>query len=201
MTFRTLLALSALAAALNLGACARWILPSSQEATETPYDTYEQAEQAFKRIVPFETSEEDLAAMGLHPRKTPNIKVVNYLEIMKRFLPQETVRLADLDPAVQACLNARDACKGWILAPERIARDRVGDVSLDVLGFDRETVSSGWRAEMVLLIVDGVVIYKLWSGTPVVQETKREVKPLGPFQDLSGAASGAAAGAIKGTLP
>ena len=50
---------------------------------------------------------------------------------------------------------------------------------------------------MLLLIQNGVVVYKLWSGTPSIIETKRDTKPLGPLQDLSGAAAGAVAGAIK----
>jgi hypothetical protein len=50
---------------------------------------------------------------------------------------------------------------------------------------------------MLLLVQDGVVVYKLWSGTPTILEVKTETKPLGPLQDLSGPAAAAATGAVK----
>ena len=65
------------------------------------------------------------------------------------------------------------------------------------LGFERETTSTGWKASMLLLVQDGVVVYKLWSGTPTILEVKTEKRPLGPFQDLSGPAAAAVSGAIK----
>ena len=123
--------------------------------------------------------------------------MLNYLDLVPRFLPQQSLRQEDLDPAVRACLSGRDRCVGWLAEPSVQVSDRTGSVPLDVLGFERETVSSGWKASMLLLIQDGVVVYKLWSGTPSITETKRDTKPLGPFQDLSGAAAGAVAGAIK----
>ncbi len=184
--------------ALVLGGCARWVLPSQVEAKGgEQFETYEQVQGAYARIAPFTTTAGDLTDMGIHPGKTPNLQIINYLEIRSRFMQPQTVQLKDLDPAVQACINAREACEGWFVPLQRISRERVGDVSLDMLGFRRETVSTGWRAEMVLLLVDDVVVYKLWSGTPNVNEATKEVKPLGPFQDLSGAAAGAVKGAIQ----
>ena len=53
------------------------------------------------------------------------------------------------------------------------------------LGFQRETTETGWSASMLLLLVDDVVVYKLWSGTPRVEERGKETNPLGPAQDLS----------------
>lgn len=186
-----------LVAVWGLSGCARWVLPSESQSRATQFETYETAEAAYARVAPFQTTTADLRAMEIAPGKTPNLRVANYLEVMQRFMPQETVRLKDLDPAVQACINARDACKGWILPLERMDKERVGDVSLDLLGIERETRSSGWRAEMVLLLTDDVVIYKLWSGTPNVIETARETKPLGPLQDLSGTAGNAVKNAIQ----
>jgi hypothetical protein len=107
------------------------------------------------------------------------------------------MKLDDLDPAVQACLTARDRCAGWLAEPSISSKDRTGNVALDVLGFERETTSTGWKASMLLLVQDGVVVYKLWSGTPTILEVKTEKKPLGPLQDLSGPAAAAISGAVK----
>lgn len=191
--FRTI---SALSLALMTSACARWVLPSEENVKASPFASYEDAQAVFEAVTPMSSTVEDLAALGLDPATTSNLKTVNYLDIMTRFMPQQTVRLADLDPAVQACVNARESCVGYVLAPESVSKDRVGDVSLDMLGFERTTVSSGWRAEMLFLIVDDVVIYKLWSGTANIDETKTETRPLGPLQDLSGAATGVVKDAV-----
>ena len=50
---------------------------------------------------------------------------------------------------------------------------------------------------MLLLVQNGVVVYKLWSGTPSILEVKTEKKPLGPLQDLSGPAASAVSGVVK----
>lgn len=185
-------------AALSLSACASWgVLPSTVEKTESPFQTYKSAEDAYAQVKPFVTTTKELKARGFDPYTTPNIRVLNYLDLVPRFLPQQSMKMDDLDPAVQACLTARDRCSGWLAEPSISSKDRTGNVALDVLGFERETTSTGWKASMLLLVQEGVVVYKLWSGTPTILEVKTEKKPLGPLQDLSGPAASAISGAIK----
>ncbi len=186
------------AAFLPLSACASWgVLPSTVETTQTPFQSYRSAEDAFNQVKPFVTTARELKVRGFDPYVTPNIKVLNYLDLVPRFLPQQSMKSDDLDPAVQACLSARERCAGWLAEPSISSKDRTGNVALDVLGFERETTSTGWKASMLLLVQDGVVVYKLWSGTPSILEVKTEKKPLGPLQDLSGPAASAISGAIK----
>lgn len=198
---RRVLFLRSLTAALlaaPLGACASWgVLPSTVEKTETTFTTYQSAEDAYNRVAPFVTTVKELKVRGFNPYTTPNIRVLNYLDLVPRFLPQASMKQEDLDPAVQACLSSRDRCTGWLAEPTISSKDRTGNVALDVLGFERETTSTGWKASMLLLLQDGVVVYKLWSGTPTILEVKTEKKPLGPLQDLSGPAAAAVSGAIK----
>lgn len=183
---------------LSLSACASWgVLPSTQEKTESPFQTYSSAEDAFKKVTPYVTTAKELKVRGFDPYTTPNIRVLNYLDLVPRFLPQQSMKQNDLDPAVQACLSMRDRCTGWLAEPNTSSKDRTGNVALDVLGFERETTSTGWKASMLLLLQDNVVVYKLWSGTPTILEVKTEKKPLGPLQDLSGPAASAVTGVIK----
>ncbi len=185
-------------ACLPLAACASWgVLPSTVETTQTPFQSYRSAEDAFNQVKPFVTTARELKVRGFDPYTTPNIRVLNYLDLVPRFLPQQSMKSDDLDPAVQACLTARERCAGWLAEPSISSKDRTGNVALDVLGFERETTSTGWKASMLLLVQDGVVVYKLWSGTPSILEVKTEKKPLGPLQDLSGPAAAAISGAIK----
>lgn len=185
-------------ALLPLSACASWgILPSTVETTESPFKTYKSAEDAYAQVRPYVTTQKELKKRGFDPYTTPNIRVLNYLDLVPRFMPQQSMKHEDLDPAVQGCLTARERCTGWLAEPSISSKDRTGNVALDVLGFERETTSTGWKAQMLLLIQDGVVVYKLWSGTPTILEVKTEKKPLGPLQDLSGPAAAAISGAIK----
>lgn len=184
--------------AAPLSACASWgVLPSTVEKTESPFETYKSAEDAYAQVMPFVTTARELKVRGFDPYTTPNIRVLNYLDMVPRFLPQQSMKMEDLDPAVQGCLTARDRCSGWLAEPSVSSKDRTGSVALDVLGFERETTSTGWKASMLLLVQDGVVVYKLWSGTPTILEVKTEKKPLGPLQDLSGPAAAAVSGAVK----
>jgi hypothetical protein len=179
-----------------LTACASWVLPTGSDTKVSQFETYGTAKAAFDRIVPGRTSVDALDDLGIYPAKTPNLRIITYVEIMQRFIPAAVVAEEDLDPAVLSCIRLHEQCEGWVWSLENVESERVGDVSLDLLGFRRETERQGWTAEMTLLIAHRVVVYKLWSGTPNVHERRVERKPLGPFQDMSGAAAGAARNAI-----
>jgi len=179
-----------------LGACASDVLPRTERDAAGPFETYEIAETAYRIIEPGVTTTAKLRELGIDPATTPNLAVLNYLDVMRAFMPSDTVRLADLDPAVQSCIASKAACTGWLLTPGASTSQRTGDVSLDVLGFRRETEETGWSASMLLLLADDVVVYKLWSGKPLSTERREETNPLGPAQDLTGTARGAIGGAI-----
>lgn len=178
-------------AAAGLSACARDVLPRVERERPALFASYEIAETAYRIIKPGETNTSDLRRFGIDPKTTPNLKVINYVDVMRAFMPSDQVGLNDLDPAVQGCINARTDCIGYVLAPEASTQQRMGDVSLDVLGFQRETETAGWQATMLLLLVGDIVVYKLWSGTPRIEEREKETNPLGPAQDLGDKARGA----------
>ena len=186
----------ALLTALPLAACATDILPSTAKETAGPFPSYEIAETAYKIIQPGVTTSSKLREYGIDPKTTPNLRVINYVEVMRVFMPTDSVALKDLDPAVQGCIGARNNCVGYVMAPGASGTQRTGHISLDVLGFQRKTEETGWAASMLVLLVDDVVVYKLWSGTPQIDERRDETNPLGPAQDLSGTAKDAIDGAI-----
>ena len=190
------LAVIAALAALPLAACATDILPSTSREAAGPFPSYEIAETAYKIIQPGVTTSSKLREYGIDPKTTPNLRVINYVEVMRVFMPTDSVQLSDLDPAVQGCIGSRNACTGYVMAPGASGTQRTGHISLDVLGFQRTTEETGWAASMLLLLVDDVVVYKLWSGTQQIEEKRDETNPLGPAQDLSGTAKDAIDGAI-----
>lgn len=188
--------LTAAALTLALGGCASDVLPRTEQTQAGPFETYEMAEIGYRVIQPGVTDTAKLRELGIDPRTTPNLRVLNYTEIMRLFLPNDTVALRDLDPAVQGCLGAKGACIGYLLTPGATRTQRTGAVSLDMLGIHRQTEETGWAATILLLLVDDVVVYKLWSGTPRIEESRSETNPLGPAQDLSDTAKDAIGGAV-----
>src|SRR5437870_5514221 len=66
----------------------------------------------------------------------------------------------------------------------------LGNVLIDMLGFERRTIASGWSAEVIFLMEDGRVVYKVLQGKPRIEEVHDNVSPLSPLQDIGGTAVG-----------
>jgi hypothetical protein len=175
----SILAVAALAACSSL-------LPRAQQLTYSPWDSFAQAQQTFDHIVPNQTTVAELKEMKLDPKANPNIVILNYSDILRRFLPSPSISATDLDLGVQQCIAAKSACEGYEINQSNIKRKRYGNFLADLFNFKRKTDVSGWRFNGVLLVEHGVVIYKLTGGQPAIHEFEESVNPLGPFQ--SGAA-------------
>ena len=163
------------------------MLPRSKEtsgAVTTAWQSYEEAEQAFGRITPGRTTVAELATLRLDPRTNPNISVLHNFQVRERFIPNNTVTLADLDDGVRQCVEARSACLGWQIDQSAMQKKRNGNAALDMLKMRRETHSSGWRFTGLLLIKDGVVLYKLAGGQPLIHEIAETEDVLGPLQAI-----------------
>jgi hypothetical protein len=55
------------------------------------------------------------------------------------------------------------------------------------MGFERITHSERWSAEVILLVMNGRVVHKVFSGNPRTENWEDKRQPLGPLQDLGGA--------------
>lgn len=75
---------------------------------------------------------------------------------------------------------------GYELDLDIVRRKRFGNLALDMTGFTKKTKVYGWNYKALLLIKDGVVVYKLRSGQPNVDKIERKIKPLGPIQEVDG---------------
>ena len=72
------------------------------------------------------------------------------------------------------------------MQPQIISNKRYGNFFLDVLNFRRKSRESGWRFRALFIVVEDIVVYKLWGGSPVIDELSETKNPLGPLQDLGG---------------
>ncbi len=160
------------------------MLPTSQETAKSPWATFEEAKAAYDAIVPSQTTTKELLEIGYDPFSAENVRVLSYLGVVARFLPQGTLTLEDLDPDLRTCLAAREDCWAIEVAPEVIDKRREGALLVDMLGFRRETVTTGWRFSAVVVLENDIVRYKIWDGAPSIEETTVTKKPLGPLQEI-----------------
>lgn len=162
------------------------LLPSSKQATASPWKSYEEAELTFDKIIPGVTTEAELRELKLQPGTNPNIAILNYSDVLIRFVPHASISLSDVDAGVRLCITAKTGCKGYEVNQSSVAKNRNGNFIADVLGFSKSTHITGWKFNGLLLIKDGVVIYKLTGGKPSIAELEEDTNPLGPVQSLGG---------------
>ena len=120
--------------------------------------------------------------MHLDPKVNPNITILNYSDLLRRFIPSPSISAAELDPSVRECIAAKTTCIGYEIEQKSMKRNRYGNFLSDFMNFHRKTDIVGWRFNAVVLIKDGVVVYKLTGGQPSIHEHEEETNPLGPFQ-------------------
>ena len=167
-----------------IGSGCAGLLPSIQQTTKSPWQSFEEAKRSFDKIMPQETTGEDLKRLGFDPFETPNVKLITYLELTERFLPNQSIRLEDLDPGVQSCLKVRDVCQGYEVSPTMLNSKRYGNVFLDLFNFRRKQITTGWKFNALIVLKNDLVVHKVWGGEPNVSEFEDKRNPLGPFQDI-----------------
>jgi hypothetical protein len=160
------------------------LLPNSKEVTASPWQTYKDAQETFDKIIPGQTTVAELRDMALDPGSNANIAILNYADVMRKFMLNQSFSINDLDHGVRECVTAKVLCRGFEINQTSVQRQRQGNVVLDVLGFYRETQTSGWRFNGLILIKEDVVVYKLTSGQPVIRQTDENQNPLGPVQAI-----------------
>jgi len=173
--------------------CTITILPSSNEIHDSPWKTFSDAQTAYNQINPTETTLSELKKMGFDPFVTSNITILSYLDIIRHFMPNNSIGLKDLPAEVRDCIKVQDKCNGYQIRPSVIRSIRVGNPALDLLNFKRVTHKTGWSFSALVLLQDDVVTYKVWRGTPIIDIKSQTNNPLGPIQDP--------ASTIRGQLP
>ncbi len=168
---------------LMTGGCSA-LLPSVENTTKSPWQSFDEAKTAFDKIIPNQTTRQDLKKLGFDPFETPNVNLITYLDLTVKFIPNQSIRLEDLDPSVQVCLKAREACQGYEVSPKILRGKRYGNVVLDLFNFRRKKLTTGWHFNALIVLQKDLVVYKLWGGEPNISEFEDKKNPLGPFQDM-----------------
>ena len=170
-------------ASVTLPACGD-LLPRSDTEVRVTWSTFDEAKAALDRVEPHRTTASELRAAGFDPYTNPNVELLNYSDILRRFPMGGNV--SKVDPGLQQCMEAGKACFGYSVDLRSTHRERVGPFVLDVLGFRRETLITGWSFNALILLVNDRVTYALYGGKPSISEREKSVEPLGPLQNWNG---------------
>ena len=169
-------------AAMFSGCSTTALLPRQQKIVVTPWNSFAEAKNAFDQINPYQTKKDELAKLGFAPEVTPNIKILNYLDIIERFMPNQSITIEDLAEGLQDCLDDQEQCTAYEIIIRKYDSQRFGNVFLDLFNFRRKTTVSGWEFMALIVLKDGLVVYKLSSGRPNTDELDDAKNPLGPLQ-------------------
>ena len=183
---------SLLALAMLTGCMA--LLPRSESGAKSQWANFDTARENFNRIKPYETDKAQLVALGMDPVRNPNINILNYSDVIRRFIPSSAVAAENLDRGISECIAAKNDCSAYEIDVKSLKKKRAGNFWLDALNFKRHTDISGWRFTGLIVMKGDLVVYKLSGGQPSIQETEETRNPLGPFQ---GIAEGAARQAVQ----
>jgi hypothetical protein len=159
------------------------MLPSALNESSS-FQDFEAARQTIDALVPMKSNMAELAGLGIDPVKQANTVILTQADIVRRFVPSNLLKREDLDAGVLACLEARDACRGWEITAAHILKARTGNFFADFTKFSRRTETTGWRFNALILLVNDVVVYRAWGGQPNVNEIESTTNPLGPLQDM-----------------
>jgi len=170
---------------LTLYGCSN-ALPRTEDITRSRWNSFDEAMADYEKIAPYVTTVEELKELGYDPYTQPNIRILSYLDIIQRFMPNQSITLDDLDPGLSFCIQSRNLCQAYEARPQKAKTKRVGNVFMDLLTFKRRTIASGWSFNALIVLSDGIVVYKVWSGDPIISGDKLRKNPLGPLQGVSG---------------
>lgn len=160
------------------------VLPSTQSTSKSKWVTYDDAHKAFDTVVVDKTTRKDLQFLGFTPDGNANVRILNYVDVGNLF--GSAFRPEDLPQGVKTCFSAQDGCEGYVVAVRNVNAKRDGNVAADLFGFRKYTHTTGWEFQATLVLVNEHVVYKLWNGTPEVENFEHQSTPLGPMQNLGG---------------
>ncbi len=160
------------------------LFSSTSQRSRTPWENFDAAQTAYDKVIPHKTTITELKSLGFDPLTTPNIKILTYLDLIQRFIPNSSITIQDLQPDVRDCIESKDCCHAYEMDLDLTDSKRYGNLALDVFGFNRKTRTTGWRFKALVIVKDDVVAYKLRSGEPNVNRLEQKKKPLGPLQEL-----------------
>ncbi len=164
-----------------LAGCAA-MLPSSRTEVVSVWSSYDDAATCLANIHPYQATRADVHREGLDPRTNPTVTVLHFADVLQKFQAAALLAPQAVDNGIRDCVRAGKRCTGYVISVKKRSAHRAGNFWLDSLGFKRETRTTGWSVEALLVFVDELVVYQLIGGQPTVNEYEVRRNPLGPLQ-------------------
>lgn len=184
-TYRNLSLSVSLSMAALLTSCASvGVLPENSNKSQMPWASYADALTAYEAVKVNASTLDDIQTLGFDAAKVPNIKILNYVDVVNLFGP--AFKMEDMPDGIKTCVAAKEKCTAYAVRATQVKNKRDGNIAADLLGFQKHTSTVGWEFNATLILVADKVVYKLWNGTPDIKASSREFNPLGPMQNMSG---------------
>ena len=167
--------------AFSLAGC-HSLLPRGSADTPAGFTSFGDAEAAATKVVGLQTRTAELKGLGFDPVAGTNVTLIPYPDIVARLAPYPGVPVERLDQGIQQCIEAKSACRGYLFHFERQDRKRKGSFWLDFLNIHRTTYITGWWFDTLIVVSDGVVLFRNYGGQASTDRVEDQVNPLGPFQ-------------------
>lgn len=158
------------------------MLPRSKAVAESGWGSFDDARAAFDKLELHKTRADELAKLGFDPFANANVTLLNYSDLIRRFVPGTVALAESIDGDILDCIAVKERCRAVEVDINNSTSERVGSFFLDFLNFKRRTEISGWRFNAVVVLKDDVVVYKLWGGRPMIKEVIENRNPMGPLQ-------------------
>lgn len=160
------------------------LLPRRTIEVESPWQTFDDAVAAFDQVKIGTTTRGELEALGFDPFKNQNMAILTYMDVFEEFVPNDAVKIEQLDPGVQKCISVRDRCRAVETVIFREWDREYGNFFLNFFQFRTKAEITGWLFDATIVLVDDTVVYKLWQGSPSIVKRQQQTKPLGFLQDF-----------------
>src|SRR5215469_6207439 len=77
------------------------LLPRKADIKNTNFRSYAAVQTAYQTIAPGTTRESDLSQIGFDAAQSRNVELLSYLCVIEHFMPRDSIKYDQLDPAVQ----------------------------------------------------------------------------------------------------
>src|SRR5512134_3491957 len=100
------------------------LFSSTESQAESKWNSFEEVETAFAKVVVNVSNTNDLKRLGFHPSASPNVKILTYVDIINFFMPNPGIQKEDLDEPVRACIDAKDLGHAYLLELRNVRAKR-----------------------------------------------------------------------------
>lgn len=164
-----------------LSACST-LLPRSSSEVVSQWRNYDDAVKSLSSITPYQATRQDVHDAGLNPHHNAAVTVLHLADLLQKFSAAAMIGTTDVDRGVRDCLHAGKRCTAYAISVRKRSSQRSGNFWLDSLNFKRQTITTGWSVEALLIFVDDQLVYQLVGGQPTIDELDTRHNPLGPLQ-------------------